>query len=77
MTRLYFFQPDSVVTNWLVWLGVSCDMYDSVFDYDSVSLCPESVINFLKGVIQRNYIKTLLESFEIFLPVSTFRFKHA
>lgn len=59
-----------MVINWLVWLGVSCDIYDVALDYDTMSLCPQTVTNFLRKVVQQQYVKTLLESIEIFLPVS-------
>lgn len=60
------YEPDSVITNWLTWLSVSCDI--TLETIESYTFSPKTVTKLLTEVVQKKYIRTALESFEIFLP---------
>lgn len=63
------FQPDSVVINWLIWLSVSCDIDLDIVENYTVS---SNTVNYLLFmVIKKRFVKTALESFKIFMPVSS------
>nr|CAI5834396.1 unnamed protein product [Callosobruchus analis] len=64
------YEPDSVVTNWLTWLAVSSDLCEAFTNYESIAFCSQSVTMLLNNCMKRGFPKTLLESFEIFLPTN-------
>ncbi|CAH2009110.1 unnamed protein product [Acanthoscelides obtectus] len=62
------YEPDSVVTNWLTWLAVSSDLCEAFTNYETVAFCSHSVMTLLNNCMKHQFPKTILESFEIFLP---------
>ncbi|CAH0552154.1 unnamed protein product [Brassicogethes aeneus] len=68
------YEPDSLHTNWLTWLAVSTDMYQTFTNFEAVALCSQSVTTLLYSAMVNQYPKTLLQSFEIFLPDSPLRY---
>ncbi|KAI4467372.1 hypothetical protein MML48_2g00012489 [Holotrichia oblita] len=61
------YEPDSVITNWVTWLEVSCDIKQSFINYDGV-ITADSVLEMFKHILKKNYFKTLTNGFTIFLP---------
>ncbi|XP_017775225.1 PREDICTED: spatacsin [Nicrophorus vespilloides] len=61
------YEPDSVITNWLVWLSVSCNMFDTI-NFEHTALMGNCVSTFIQDILRDGFHRTLLMSFHIFLP---------
>nr|XP_023027706.1 spatacsin [Leptinotarsa decemlineata] len=64
------YEPDSVITNWLTWLAVSSELYETFTNFESVALCAQDVSNLMENCMKYGYPKTLLQSFKIFIPAN-------
>lgn len=64
------YEPDSYITNWLTWLGVSCRQYELFTNFEAMASNSQMVSTLLNECMKNRFPKTLLQSFEIFLPVS-------
>ncbi|XP_044265423.1 spatacsin-like isoform X2 [Tribolium madens] len=67
------YEPDSIITNWLTWLSVSCELCRVFTNYETTAISANSVTNLLEDCLKSNYPKTILESFEIFIPENPLR----
>ncbi|EFA05905.1 spatacsin [Tribolium castaneum] len=67
------YEPDSIITNWLTWLSVSCELCKVFTNYETTAISANSVTNLLENCLKSNYPKTVLESFEIFIPENPLR----
>ncbi|KAG5898668.1 hypothetical protein JTB14_005427 [Gonioctena quinquepunctata] len=64
------YEPDSVITNWLTWLAVSSELYETFTNFESVALCAQDVSTLLENCMKHCYPRTLLQSFKIFIPTN-------
>ncbi|XP_072396296.1 spatacsin [Diabrotica undecimpunctata] len=68
------YEPDSIINCWLTWLAVSCSIYEMFTNFESVALNSHSVANLLNNCMKHRFPKTLLQSFEIFIPGNALRY---
>ncbi|KAF2884766.1 hypothetical protein ILUMI_21411 [Ignelater luminosus] len=64
----YFFKPDSIITNWLTWLSVSCEIGNEFLNFEGATPNASYVADLLKCTLKKGYGRILQESFRIFLP---------
>ncbi|KAK9871905.1 hypothetical protein WA026_015154 [Henosepilachna vigintioctopunctata] len=62
------YEPDSIHTNWLTWLVVSCELCDDFTNLERLVLMAGSTKEVLTKVMDERFPNTLLNSFKIFLP---------
>ncbi|XP_057655737.1 spatacsin [Diorhabda carinulata] len=68
------YEPDSLITNWLTWLAVSSGLYEVFTNFELIALNSQSVSKLLNDVMKNRFPKTLLQSFEIFMPTNPLRY---
>ncbi|KAF5297886.1 hypothetical protein FQA39_LY11871 [Lamprigera yunnana] len=62
------YEPDSVITHWLMWICVSCGLDREVSTFETACVDANLVSNLLLSTIKMGFSQILYESLQIFLP---------
>ncbi|XP_045475609.1 spatacsin [Harmonia axyridis] len=62
------YEPDSVHTNWLTWLVVSCDLHRTYMNVEHIVTLAGTTMEVLNKAMENRFPATLLQSFQIFFP---------
>ncbi|KAL3286720.1 hypothetical protein HHI36_001215 [Cryptolaemus montrouzieri] len=68
------YEPDSVHTNWLTWLVVSCELYQNFTNLEGLVMLASTTRELLNKAMEKRFAHTLLKSFKIFLPDNSLRY---
>ncbi|KAK4884275.1 hypothetical protein RN001_000546 [Aquatica leii] len=62
------YEPDSIITHWLIWLSVSCGIDKDISSFETITVNANLVSDLLIQSIKLGFSRTLHDSFNIFLP---------
>ncbi|KAF5270792.1 hypothetical protein FQR65_LT05411 [Abscondita terminalis] len=67
------YEPDSIITHWLMWLTASCGIHKDISMFETIIVNANMVNDVLNQCVQMGYLRTLYDSFSIFLPENPLR----